>query len=84
MSMLKRHHFGGNIADYKQKTKEINGVGLVHIVTATDLHSNDGSLIIQILNANNEIASEELINKVQQIIDPSQDGSGIGLAPIRT
>lgn len=79
---VKETPFAGNVADYKQKIKEIDGVGLVHVITATDLNSNNGSVHIYILNSNTEIASEELIDTVQETIDPTQNGAGLGLAPI--
>lgn len=79
---VKKTPFAGNISDYKQKVKEIDGVGLANVITATAMNSTNGEVIINILNSDFEIASQALIEKVQEIIDPTQDGSGVGMAPI--
>lgn len=77
--------FGGNIADYKQKIEETDGVGLVYIETANDLNEyDDENVRVTFLDSNLSKASDELVKIVQNNIDPTQDGSGIGLAPIRT
>ncbi len=84
MNLSPKLHFGGNISDYKQKTKEIAGVGLVYVETADDLVNYDENVRLTILNSSFEISSVQLVADVQEIIDPTQDGSGIGIAPIRT
>ena len=71
--------FGGNIADYKQKTNAIDGVGSTKV---TPVWNGGGTVLLTIINSNFEAASEELIQSVQEIIDPTQDSSGKGLAPI--
>lgn len=71
--------FGGNIADYKQKTNSIQGVGSTKV---TPVWNGGGTVLLTIINSNFEAASEELIQSVQEIIDPTQDASGKGLAPI--
>ena len=71
--------FGGNISDYKQKTNSIQGVGNTRV---TPVWNGGGTVLLTIVNSNFEPASDELIQSVQETIDPTQDASGKGLAPI--
>lgn len=71
--------FGGNQADYKKKCKEIDGVGGVKV---TPVWNGGGTVLLTIINSMYEEASNVLVSKVQEIIDPTKDGSGAGLAPI--
>lgn len=71
--------FGGNIADYKQKIGEIDGVGKVKVTPRAE---PDDVVLITILSSNNEPPSAELIATVQTQVDPDGLGSGVGLAPI--
>ena len=71
--------FGGNIADYKQKTNAIDGVGSTKV---TPVWNGGGTVLLTIINSNFEAASKELIESVQETIDPTQDASGKGFAPI--
>lgn len=78
---FKTQSFGGNIADYTEKTKSVAGVGQVRI---TPCWKNDrgGDVRVTILNPENGKASDELIKAVQTALDPDSDGKGYGLAPI--
>lgn len=67
--------FGGNIADYREKIKEIGGIGAVKVIPTWN---GGGTVKIIILNDALERASSVLISKVQEAI--GQNGSGI--API--
>lgn len=69
--------FGGNIVDYKQKVKKIEGVGAVKVIPAWN---GGGTVKLVILDSNYDAASEVLIEKVQEKV--GQDGDGI--APIRS
>lgn len=71
--------FGGNQADYLDKTNKIAGVGSTKI---TPVWNGGGTVKLTILNSNFDKASSTLIQKVQDEIDPVQDGEGIGTAPI--
>jgi uncharacterized phage protein gp47/JayE len=71
--------FGGNIADYKEKIHTIPGVGGVKIYPVWD---GGGTVKAVITDANNAVPDEQLISDVQNIIDPTQDHGGLGLAPI--
>ena len=71
--------FGGNVADYKQKTNSIPGVGGVKVVP---VWKGGGTVLLIIINSDFEEASTALIESVQNTIDPTQDAKGSGLAPI--
>lgn len=71
--------FGGNKKDYIQKTNSIPGVGSTKV---TPVHKGGGTVLLTILDSNFDAASEALIETVQQEIDPTRDGQGLGIAPI--
>ncbi len=72
--------YGGNIADYKEKTKAIPGIGGVKVYP---VWNGGGTVKLVILNSEFEKPSLELINRVQTIIDPvTNQGEGLGVAPI--
>lgn len=76
--------FGGNKADYTIKVNALDGVGACKIYRAEDSNGEQtgGNVRIVIINSNFSVPSETLIEEVQEAIDPSQDGEGIGIAPI--
>lgn len=72
--------YGGNIADYKQKTKSIPGVGGVKVYP---VWNGGGTVKLVIINSEYQKPSSELVDQVQTIIDPVQNqGMGLGVAPI--
>jgi len=71
--------FGGNRADYIEKVKAINGIGGVKVFR---ISTNTSNVIVRITDSNYGVPSDVLINTVQEIIDPTQEGDGLGLAPI--
>lgn len=71
--------YGGNIKDYEEKTLSISGVGVVKV---TPVWNGGGTVKLSILDSTFNKASDSLIEKVQEIIDPTQDYAGIGIAPI--
>jgi Uncharacterized homolog of phage Mu protein gp47 len=72
--------FGGNKADYIEKTESLQGVGRAKYYRAT---ANRSFITIQIINSEYAVPSTELINLVQTTLDPTQNqGAGEGLAPI--
>lgn len=77
---LSSQAFGGNIADYKVKTKAIDGVGGVKV---TPVWNGGGTVKLTIIASDYSLPTETLIDKVQTAIDPPPDhGKGKGLAPI--
>lgn len=71
--------YGGNVDDYLEKTNAIAGVGATRV---TPVWNGGGTVLLTILNSEYSAASQTLIDTVQEAIDPMQDGSGTGLAPI--
>lgn len=71
--------FGGNQKDYIQKTNSIAGVGSTKV---TPIWDGGGTVKLTILNSEFDKASSELVNTIQQEIDPTKDGHGVGIAPI--
>lgn len=71
--------FGGNKKDYIKKTLEIPGVGAVKVYPAWN---GGGTVKLTILDSEHNRANAYLLEKVQQEIDPTQDGEGAGIAPI--
>lgn len=71
--------FGGNVIDYKNKTKSIDGVGAVKV---TPIWNGGGTVKLTILDSNYDKASDVLINEVQAEICPDFSDEGLGLAPI--
>lgn len=71
--------YGGNVDDYLNKTNSLPGVGSTKV---TSVWNGGGTVLLTILNSEYGKASDTLIQTVQEEIDPTQDGSGIGIAPI--
>lgn len=71
--------FGGNIYDYKIKTKEIEGVGSVKV---TPIWNGPGTVKLTILNSDYNVASNVLVETVQNEICPNISDEGLGIAPI--
>lgn len=71
--------YGGNVQDYIDKVSALDGVGGVRV---TPVWNGGRTVKCTILNATYGPATSTLINAVQQAIDPTQDGSGMGIAPI--
>lgn len=72
--------FGGNVADYKEKVKSLDGVGGVKVYPAWQ---GGGTVKVSFSTSSNEPPTPELIDDIQTILDtvPNQ-GLGLGLAPI--
>jgi uncharacterized phage protein gp47/JayE len=79
MLSLREQPYGGNIADYKRKVHEIEGVGGVKV---TPVWQGGGTVLLTISDSDYNVPSQYLIDTVQQIIDPTQDQTGVGIAPI--
>lgn len=79
ITALTEKPFGGNIADYRQNILAIDGVGAVQVYPTWD---GGGTVACSILGADYAPASPELVENVQNAIDPPTSGLGLGLAPI--
>ena len=72
--------FGGNVASYRQEVLGMDGVGAVQVYPTWN---GGGTVKLSILGANWAPASSELVETVQNAIDPPPNqGLGYGLAPI--
>jgi len=71
--------FGGNKQDYKEKTNSLDGVGGTVVVP---VWNGGGTVKLVIINSDYNIASTTLVQTVQNAIDPTPQGTGVGIAPI--
>ena len=71
--------FGGNVSDYKLKVKEIDGVAGAQVYPTWN---GGGTVKISIAGIGYDPVDNAKLIEVQEIIDPTQDGSGVGIAPI--
>lgn len=72
--------FGGNIKDYQEKTKAINGIGGVKVYP---VWNGGGTVKLVIIDSDFKKPTSLLLAKVQTEIDPTQNsGMGLGTAPI--
>ncbi len=71
--------YGGNISDYLEKVNAIDGVGAVKV---TPVWNGGGTVKLTVLDSEFNKATYSLIESVQNEIDPTKDGSGVGIAPI--
>lgn len=71
--------FGGNIADYKEKVNDLDGVGGVKVLPAWN---GGGTVKLIIIDSAYGAPSAALISSVQNDVDPTPTGTGLGLAPI--
>lgn len=77
---LNTQAFGGNVADYVEKTKALQGVGGVKVYP---IWNGGGTVKLVIIDSAYGIPTNTLINDVQSAIDPTgNQGEGQGLAPI--
>lgn len=79
LDSFKSSAFGGNKQDYKEKTNSLDGVGGTVVVP---VWNGGGTVKLIIINSDYNIASSTLVQSVQEAIDPSPQGTGVGIAPI--
>lgn len=72
--------FGGNVADYKEFTRAIAGVGNLKVFP---IWQGGGTVKLSIIDGGYDPITPEFIKIVKDTIDPEeQTGLGIGIAPI--
>lgn len=75
--------FAGNIADYRSRVMDINGVGAVQIYP---VWNGGGTVKLCILDTQRNVCSDEFISAVQKEVDPEnyngESGVGLGIAAI--
>lgn len=76
---LNNHPFGGNVAAYRSEILAIDGVGAVQVYPTWN---GGGTVKCSILGSDYLPASSQLIQNVQNTIDPPTQGLGLGMAPI--
>lgn len=76
---LKSQAFGGNVEDYIEKTMEIYGIGGVKVYP---VWNGGGTVKLVVIADNLKKLTTDDIERMQEIIDPTKDGSGLGIAPI--
>ena len=73
-------YFGGNIADYKNKLHQMEGVGGVHVVP---VWNGGGTVKVVFTTSDYSVPSAELVAAVKEKLDPEEyTGQGVGIAPI--
>lgn len=74
--------FGGNIAQYDQEVKAIDGVGELQVYPAWE---GGGTVKLSVIDPSFEPLTEDFLMDLQKIIDPEVNeigGQGLGMAPI--
>lgn len=71
--------FGGNLAQYDEELKGIDGVGEVQVYP---VWNGGGSVKLSVIDAEYNIITNDFITTLQNMIDPTPQGIGLGLAPI--
>jgi len=72
--------FGGNVQDYKDKAKKIDGVGGVKVYSSWN---GGGTVKLVLVNTDWGVPSSTLVDTVQAAVDPlGSQGQGLGTAPI--
>jgi len=76
---LNNKPFGGNIAQYDEELKNIEGVGEAQIYPVWD---GGGTVKCSVIDSEFNPITTDFINFIQNVIDPTPEGTGLGLAPI--
>lgn len=80
---LNQKAFGGNVADYRTKVEELNGVGAVQIYP---VWNGGGTVKLSIVDPSYGPCSSEFVKSIQNQIDPEnaqgETGTGLGIAPV--
>lgn len=82
LDVYKRSSFGGNVSQYDEEVKKLDGVGEVQVYRA---YPSSGHITISVVGPGYRKISADLIRTLQDTIDPTinnQQGTGLGIAPI--
>ncbi len=82
LEVYKRNSFGGNVSQYDEEIKKLDGVGELQVYRA---YPSSGHVTLSIVGPGYRKISSDLIRTLQDTIDPTvnnQQGTGLGLAPI--
>lgn len=69
----------GNVSQYIKWCNEFDGIGNARVFS---LWNGPNTVKVSILSVSNGVASEELVEKFQEYLDPNSEGMGNGVAPI--
>lgn len=76
---IKSQAFGGNRTDYLEKTHKLDGVGGVKVFPTWQ---GGGTVKLAITTSAYTTPSAEFVEAIQNQIDPTPQGTGMGIAPI--
>lgn len=79
MEVVTAPQFGGNVSDYQNKVKSLEGVGGCKVIP---IWNGGGTVKLIITNSQGGVPTETLVDEVQEAVDPTQDQTGIGIAPV--
>lgn len=79
MESVTAPQFGGNVSDYQNKVKSLLGVGGCKVIP---IWNGGGTVKLIIINSEGGVPTESLIKEVQTAVDPTQDQTGLGIAPV--
>lgn len=82
LDAYKRNSFGGNVSQYDEEVKKLEGVGELQVHRA---YPSSGHVLLSVVGPSYRKISNDLIKTLQDIIDPEVNGShgtGLGMAPI--
>lgn len=79
LERARRDEGDGSVADYIRWAREVPGVGQVYV---EPLWQGPGTVRVVILDQNGDIPPADLVNAVQEHLDPGGHGVGLGRAPI--
>ena len=80
MASLESVAFSGNVADYRERTKALPGVGGVKVYRA---FAGGGTVKLVVTTSAGGVPTRELLDRVQEAVDPvGYQGEGRGFAPI--
>lgn len=79
METVTAPQFGGNVSDYQNKVRALEGVGGCKVIP---IWNGNGTVKLIITNAQGGAPTTSLIEDVQEAVDPNGDQSGLGIAPI--
>ena len=76
---LQKPATSGNIYHYERWAREVAGVGEVKVFP---LWQGDNTVQVVIIDDQKLVPAQELVDRVQEYIDPNKAGTGMGQAPI--
>ena len=76
---LQRPANGGNVYQYEQWCKAVEGVGRAVVIPTS---RGPNTVDVYLVDANGDPADEDLVSEVQGLLDPNGNGDGAGEAPI--